>query len=110
MSSRVDKELDLLCNSPFFEGLDPEHIKHFASLARTETFEPGDRIIVQGEPATSFYMLVEGKVELAFRKPGDEVPQNEEAAGAGRAGRTAKRRGAGRVLPPEWGGANLGVF
>jgi CRP-like cAMP-binding protein len=79
MSSRVDKELDLLCNSPFFEGLDPEHIKHFASLARTETFKPGDRIIVQGEPATSFYMLVEGKVELAFRKPGDEVPQNEEA-------------------------------
>src|SRR5918998_839548 len=79
MSSRVDKELDLLCNSPFFEGLDPEHIKHFARLARTETFEPGERIIVQGEPATSFYVLVEGKIELAFRKPGDEVPQNEEA-------------------------------
>ncbi len=79
MSSRANKELDLLCSSPFFEGLDPEHIEHFARLVRTETFEPGDRIIVQGEPATSFYVLVEGKIELSFRKPGDEVPQNEEA-------------------------------
>src|SRR5919107_1639518 len=79
MSSRVNKELDLLCSSPFFEGLGSEHIEHFARLARTETFEPGDRIIVQGEPATFFYVLVEGKIELAFRKPGDEVPQNEEA-------------------------------
>ena len=79
MSSRVDRELDLLRDSPFFEGLAPEHIEHFAHLARTETFEPGDRIIVQGEPATSFYVLVEGKIELSFRKPGDEVPRNEEA-------------------------------
>ena len=79
MSSRANKELDLLCDSPFFEGLDSEHIEHFARLARTETFEPGDRIIVQGKPATSFYVLVEGKIELSFRKPGDEVPQNEEA-------------------------------
>jgi CRP-like cAMP-binding protein/1-acyl-sn-glycerol-3-phosphate acyltransferase len=79
VSSRVDRELDLLCNSPFFEGLDPEHIEHFARVARTEMFERGDRIIVQGEPATLFYVLVEGKIELSFRKPGTEVPRNEEA-------------------------------
>ncbi len=79
MSSRVDRALDLLCSSPFFEGLDPEHIEHFARLARTETFEVGDRIIVQGEPATLFYVLVEGKIELSFRKPGNEVPRSEEA-------------------------------
>jgi CRP-like cAMP-binding protein len=78
MSGRVDKNLDLLCDSPFFEGVDPEHIEHFARLARTETFVVGDHIIVQGEPATLFYVLVEGKIELAFRKPGNEVPRNEE--------------------------------
>ena len=77
MSGRVDKELDLLCNSPFFEGLDPEHIEHFARLARTETFEAGESIIVQGEPATLFYVLVEGKIELSFRKPGNEVPETK---------------------------------
>src|SRR5215208_1132131 len=79
MSGRVDKNLDLLSDSPFFEGVDPEHIEHFARLARTETFVVGDHIIVQGEPATFFYVLVEGKIELSFRKPGDEVPRNEEA-------------------------------
>jgi CRP-like cAMP-binding protein len=78
VSSRAGKELNLLRNSPFFEGLDPEHIEHFARRARTEMFEAGDRIIVQGEPAAFFYMLVEGKIELSFRKPGNEVPQNEE--------------------------------
>src|SRR5215211_160256 len=78
MSGRVDKNLDLLCDSPFFEGVDPEHIEHFARLARTETFVAGDHIIVQGEPATLFYVLVEGKIELSFRKPGNEVPRNEE--------------------------------
>jgi len=79
VSSRVDRKLDLLCNSPFFEGLDSEHIEHFARLARTETFEAGDYIIVQGEPAALFYVLVEGKIELSFRKPGNEVPRSEEA-------------------------------
>ena len=75
----MDRELDLLCKSPFFEGLDPGHIEHFARLVQTETFEAGDRIIIQGEPATLFYVLVEGKIELAFRKPGNEVPRSEEA-------------------------------
>ena len=62
MSGRLDKEMNLLCDSPFFEGVGPEHIEHFARLARTETFEAGDRIIVQGEPAPFFYVLVDGKI------------------------------------------------
>lgn len=48
MSSGVDRELNLLHESPFFEGLDSEHIEHFARRARKETFEFGDQIIKTG--------------------------------------------------------------
>ncbi len=72
--------LDLLRESPFFEGMEREHLGHFARHARKKTFEPGDHVIKQGEPATAFYVLARGKIELFFAKPGaDAVAPNEES-------------------------------
>jgi CRP-like cAMP-binding protein len=70
--------LHLLRESPFFEGLEEEHLKYFARHARRQTFEPGERIIVQGAPATTFYVLNRGKIELSFRKLAEEMVRNEE--------------------------------
>ena len=79
MSARMDT-LDLMHESPFFEGIEREHLEHFARHARKETFEPGDHVIKQGEPATAFYVLAGGKIELSFAKPGaDAVAPNEES-------------------------------
>ena len=78
MSAPVSKELELVRRSSFFEGLEDEHLEYFASRARRCTFGPGERVIVQGEPATSFYVLAEGKIELSFRKAGEEIALNEE--------------------------------
>jgi CRP-like cAMP-binding protein len=79
VSARADT-LDLLCESPFFEGMEGEHLEYFARHARTKTFEPGDHVIKQGEPATAFYVLARGKIELSFAKPGaDAVAPNEES-------------------------------
>ena len=72
--------LDLLHESPFFEGMEREHLEHFARHARKKTFEPRAHVIKQGEPATAFYMLDRGKIELSFAKPGaDAVAPNEES-------------------------------
>jgi CRP-like cAMP-binding protein/1-acyl-sn-glycerol-3-phosphate acyltransferase len=60
--------LDLLCESPFFEGMESEHLEHFAAHAQSKTFEPGDYVIRQGDPATAFYVLDCGKIELSFGK------------------------------------------
>jgi CRP-like cAMP-binding protein len=79
VSTQTDT-LDLLRESPFFEGIDREHLEHFAQHARKKTFEPGDHVIKQGESATAFYVLARGKIELSFTKPGaDAVAPNEES-------------------------------
>ncbi len=79
MNARADT-LDLLRESPFFEGMEREHLEYFARHARKKTFEPGDPVIKQGEPATAFYVLARGKIELSVAKPGaDAVAPNEES-------------------------------
>ncbi|MDQ4106597.1 MAG: 1-acyl-sn-glycerol-3-phosphate acyltransferase [Actinomycetota bacterium] len=79
MSAQMDT-LNLLRESPFFEGMEREHLEHFARHARKETFEAGDLIIEQGEPAAAFYVLARGKIELSFANPGTEaVTRNEES-------------------------------
>lgn len=80
----MDDRLDLLRRSPFFEGLGDEHIEHFARHARTEIFEAGERVIVQGEPAATFYVLVDGKLTLLFKPSGN---RHDEEAGIERGGR-----------------------
>ncbi len=44
MNARMEP-LDLLSESPFFGGMEREHLKHFARHAYTQTFEPGDHVI-----------------------------------------------------------------
>jgi 1-acyl-sn-glycerol-3-phosphate acyltransferase/CRP-like cAMP-binding protein len=69
--------LELLSESPFFEGMEREHLEYFACHARKKTFESGDHVIKQGEPATAFYVLASGKIELSFTKPGAVAPNEE---------------------------------
>ncbi len=40
--------LELLRESPFFEGMEREHLEHFARHAWTQTFESGENVIRQG--------------------------------------------------------------
>lgn len=94
--------MDLLRESPFFEGLDPEHIEHFARLARKKTFEPGDRIIKQGEPATAFYVLDRGKIELSFAKAGAAAVAPSEESGPEMEERTPPHIVGHRGYPVGW--------
>jgi CRP-like cAMP-binding protein/1-acyl-sn-glycerol-3-phosphate acyltransferase len=58
--------LELLADSPFFEGFDPQDLAELASHARMVAFETGERIFAQGEPATALFLLASGAVELSF--------------------------------------------
>src|SRR4028119_1920751 len=73
--------LDLLRESPFFEGLEREHLEHFAGHARTKKYQPGDYVIRQGDPATAFYVLARGKIELSFAKAGTARSAPDEETG-----------------------------
>ena len=61
--------LELLSASPFFAPLDPGDLRALARQARRTTFAKGQRIVDQGAPATTCYMLISGAIRLSFAAP-----------------------------------------
>ncbi|MER6982574.1 ATP-binding protein [Streptomyces carpinensis] len=55
-----------------FEKLSPEQLGRLCSEGRVERFEPGP-VYTEGEPATCFYVMIEGTVVLSRRVGGDDV-------------------------------------
>ncbi|MEU0969164.1 ATP-binding protein [Streptomyces sp. NPDC005917] len=55
-----------------FEKLDPEQLGRLCAAGRVELFEPGP-VYTEGEPATCFYVMIEGTVVLSRRVAGDDI-------------------------------------
>jgi signal transduction histidine kinase len=55
-----------------FEKLSPEQLGQLCAAGRVERFEPGP-VYTEGEPATCFYVMIEGTVVLSRRVGGDDV-------------------------------------
>ncbi|MFE7233179.1 ATP-binding protein [Streptomyces sp. NPDC002405] len=55
-----------------FEKLRPEQMGRLCAEGRVEMFEPGP-VYTEGEPATCFYVMIEGTVVLSRRVGGDDV-------------------------------------
>jgi signal transduction histidine kinase len=58
-----------------FEKLAPEQLDELCRIGRTETVEPGP-VFSEGEPATCFYVLLEGTVVTSRRVGTDNVEVN----------------------------------
>jgi signal transduction histidine kinase len=56
-----------------FESLDDDQLAWLASEGHVEHAAAGERIYTEGEPATHFYVVLEGSVALARRVRGDDV-------------------------------------
>jgi 1-acyl-sn-glycerol-3-phosphate acyltransferase/CRP-like cAMP-binding protein len=101
VSAQTDT-LDLLRESPFFEGIELEHLEYFARHAYKKSFEPGKHVILQGEPATAFYVLARGKIELSFAKPGATAVAPNEESGPEMDGQTLPHLVSRRGHPVGW--------
>ncbi|MGW4735278.1 ATP-binding protein [Streptomyces shenzhenensis] len=55
-----------------FEKLEPEQLARLCHEGRVELFEPGP-VYTEGEPATCFYVMLEGTVVLSRRVAGDDI-------------------------------------
>lgn len=55
-----------------FEKLEPEQLGRLCAAGRVELFQPGP-VYTEGEPATCFYVMIEGTVVLSRRVGGDDV-------------------------------------
>ncbi len=60
----------LLAEHPFFKELDPRYITLIADCASEASFKAGDFIFREGDPATHFWLIRQGKVSLEIFAPG----------------------------------------
>jgi signal transduction histidine kinase len=58
-----------------FEKLTPDQLGRLCSEGRVELFEPGP-VYTEGDPATCFYVMIEGTVVLSRRVGADDVEVN----------------------------------
>jgi CRP/FNR family transcriptional regulator, cyclic AMP receptor protein len=54
----------ILAKHPFFEGLEPKYLQLITSCASNVRFEAETYIFREGEPASLFYIIRQGKVAL----------------------------------------------
>src|ERR1051326_2324009 len=100
---------NLLRRSSLFQFLTEEHFEKLRALLQEESYEFGDLLVRQGEPADSFYVLISGRarvvktdqngneIVLATLKPGDSF------------GESALSKGGTRTAPVRCSPAGAGV-
>jgi CRP/FNR family transcriptional regulator, cyclic AMP receptor protein len=56
---------------PFVKGMTAAHLDVLVDCARLEVLEPGRLLFIEGQPASEFYMLQDGKIALEVHRPND---------------------------------------
>ena len=69
----VAERLKQLADLPLLRSLPIEHLRLLAESSETETFQPGEAVVRQGEPGDSLYLVTEGRVEVLARSEHDGV-------------------------------------
>ena len=57
--------LEYLRKVPIFKGLPQQELEFIARSVKERVYEPGAVIVKQGDPGIGFFMIVEGKVDVA---------------------------------------------
>lgn len=60
---------ELLAEVPAFEGMASDQLELIAGCAHNETFKQGERLMREGDPADTFYVLRSGRVALEIHVP-----------------------------------------
>ena len=71
-----------------FESLSEEQLDWLVAHGTVETHEAGQNVFIQGAPAESFYVLLEGEVQLVRRIDGADVVMNTASQPGAYAGAT----------------------
>jgi len=64
---------ELVENQRFCEGLAPHQCDGLAGCATDKTFAPGDYLLRQHAPADTFYLVLDGQVEIKLALPGQGI-------------------------------------
>jgi signal transduction histidine kinase len=75
VTTKLPCEPDELRSLFLFESLSDEQLTTLCASGHIETFQPGP-ICVEGEPATCFYVLIEGELIMSKLSGGQEIETN----------------------------------
>ncbi len=75
MTSKLPCEPDELRTLFLFEALTDEQLAMLCANGHIESFQPGP-ICVEGEPATCFYVLIEGELAMSKLSGGQDIETN----------------------------------
>ena len=98
----------LLRSVDLFEGLQPNEIENIEHGAESFSFDAGEFLYRQADPAEKVFVVESGHVEISVRVPGDERIVVGEASSGGVVGeicllRTAVRTSSARCSEPTYG-------
>ncbi len=66
---RVHGLPQIICEHPFFAGMEREHCALIGGCARNVRFDAGQYLFREGEPADNFYLIRHGRVGLEIMAP-----------------------------------------
>lgn len=65
----LKQEFELLRRVPIFAEIEPARLKLLAFMSERVGFDPGKRLMRQGDPADAAYLIIEGHVEVVLDSP-----------------------------------------
>lgn len=70
----IATDLDIVDRTPIFRSMGRELSRHIINNSASRTYERNEQIFQQGDPATSFFLVLDGWVKLYRQLPnGDDV-------------------------------------
>lgn len=74
MQSVSSQHIQLLIGVEFFKGVNEEELRDILSHAFIKTYEKDASLFFQGDPASAFYVIVEGRVKLTqLNEEGEQI-------------------------------------
>jgi CRP/FNR family cyclic AMP-dependent transcriptional regulator len=69
----LKQEFELLRRVPIFAEIDPSKLKLLAFMSERVGFDPGKRLMQQGDPADAAYLIIDGHAEVVLETPSGPV-------------------------------------
>jgi CRP/FNR family transcriptional regulator, cyclic AMP receptor protein len=69
----LKQEFELLRRVPIFAEIEPAKLKLLAFMSERVGFDPGKRLMRQGDPADAAYLIIEGHAEVIAETPAGSV-------------------------------------
>jgi CRP-like cAMP-binding protein len=69
----LKQEFELLRRVPIFAEIEPSRLKLLAFMSERVGFDPGKRLVQQGDPADAAYLIIDGHAEVILETPAGPV-------------------------------------